>query len=102
MNHPFGWDLPPGVRLSDPGGPDDPTQMAAEAAELKLWEALYQAHRAGFTVADINRIWAEAVEEANADDEADQLAEAIYEAQQDQLAQHEEDIARQTYGEEQP
>lgn len=72
MNRPFGWDLPPGVSLSDPGGPHDPVAMAHEAATEALWDAFYQATRAGLTIADINQAWAEAAEDAEYDDQADE------------------------------
>src|SRR6266480_7597469 len=79
MNHPFGWDLPPGVSLSDPGGPHDPERMRWEAAVEAIEGALHQASMAGLTVAEINQSWAEAAEQAYYDDLEDrEKEEAMY------------------------
>lgn len=85
----FGWDLPPGVSLSDPGGPHDPTRMAAEVAEEKLWDAIYQVQRAGFTRQEIEQVWAAAAEDAHDDEESDAFAERL---EEERMAQYESDM----------
>lgn len=84
MDRLFGWDLPPGVRLSDPGGPEDPARLEAEEVSERLGEAFYRATRAGFTIEDINREWAAAAEDAHYDEESDADAEAFMEDGGDQ------------------
>lgn len=65
MDRLFGWDLPPGVRLSDPGGPEDPERHKQEHAMEHLGEAFYEATLAGLSVEEINEMWREAAEDAH-------------------------------------
>lgn len=87
MNHPFGWSLPPGVSLSDLGGPNDPTTLEAEEITERLGEAFYRATRAGFTVEDIRREWAASAEEAHADDLEDAAREEAWLKEVEELAE---------------
>lgn len=95
MNHPFGWSLPPGVSLSSPGGPNDPERIQQEEAEEKLNDALYHATRCGFTVQDINRIWAEAAEEADFDEGSDLYADQLQQEEMERDAEKVEQTLRE-------
>lgn len=75
------FNVPPGVSLSDPGGPEDPAAARYEEAGLALFDGLYEAIRAGFSVEDIFTVWAGAAEEAHYDDEEEAVAEAESERQ---------------------
>ena len=72
-----GFNVPPGVSLSAPGGPEDPAQMEYEAVTEALFKGLYKAERAGFSAKDILELWLDAAKEAQVDNEK----EAAYEAE---------------------
>ncbi len=66
--HPFGWSLPAGCSLSSPGGPEDPAMLEAEAAGESLFDGLYAATRAGFSVKEILEYWRDAAPEVGGAD----------------------------------
>jgi hypothetical protein len=84
MSRLFGWDLPPGVSLSDPGGPNDPVRLEWEAAMERLGEALYAAEKLGAERRQIEEEWAAAAEQAFLDEQEEQAAEEEFYRQQDE------------------
>lgn len=66
MNHPFGWDYPPGVRSSDIPG-NKPEEVEAERFDEAIFDILMRAHRNGLTLDElVQRIgadWPEAIKE---------------------------------------
>lgn len=75
------FNVPPGVSLSQPGGPNDPARERYERICEALHIELYAATRSGFSREEINEIWREAAECAYFDEEEELRDEEEYYAE---------------------
>lgn len=91
MNHPFGWDLPPGVRSCDIPG-NRPEDAEAERFDEAIFEILMRAHRNGLTRNQLIQRIADDWDEAIKEEDEQQAKEAA--AEEEMYRQMAEDERR--------